>query len=269
MTQEHVGSDWWTQVRKALGDIQDLKNFKNENVVRGIPLYGHLEDQFEKQVEQCKPIMGFRWTKALKANEGELGHTPESWLAAQRDIEIDGVKYKTTPWLIQALHHCLRFEHTTQHDLSKYERIIEFGAGIGELSRVIHLGGFKGSYEVYDFPETLRISQYYVPQIKPIADFSTIEMDDRKTLVIGTWSLSEAPIEHREAFVKKVKGADCLYAFQSNIWEYDNLDWFIWQFPVLSEVFTRYDLVIPDYNYSQGTNVYCFGKGRNGLNVYD
>ena len=210
------------------------------------------------------PTAHKEWIKVLNWGESTAGHTDLSWKAVQRTIRFKDSNVQTTPWLVQALLHATSFRRHMDKEIFCYDHIIEFGAGIGELARCIFAAGFHGRYEIYDFPETQRISSYYLNgKAKMLESTEQFEVKPgEKTLFIATWSLSETPVESREAVVKRIKGADTFIAFQTNVWEYNNPEYFLKDFPRQADQFVHYEPYMPDFHYSQGTNAYLFGRAK-------
>lgn len=266
-----MSAPWWDQVRSRLGEEtasdEALSRFKTLPTVRGIPLYGYIEDQIDYQCSKVSEMLKYSragWDQVLRAGESMDGHTAESWEAAQRKILVGSEELSTTPWLVQAVHHGLRFEASMHRPLTYYDRIVEIGAGIGEFARAAISSGFAGRYSIYDFPEVARVSRHYLrdkPSVDYLESYDAIAADPlENTLFVATWSLSEMPVEARESIVRRMAGSDALVAFQTTVWSYDNLDYFTWQFPEQIDGAVRMEVQVPDYYYSQGTNVYCFAR---------
>jgi hypothetical protein len=260
-------SDWWGETRKALALEKDLSKFKIWDTVRLVPLYNDLASSFTMQVSMLSelfsrnPEMKKRWLPILIAGESKIGHTDESWEKVQRKISIPET-ITVTPWIVQAVNHAVRFEIAMGKRITDYENVIEFGAGIGQFAKIILDNSTGVNYSIYDFPEVQRISNFYLDKrASMLADICEIE-SRRSTLFIGTWSLSEAPPEFRALVAEKVRGCDQFIAFQTKIWEYDNLGYFVWKYPALTNTFVRLEPWIDGYQDGQGTNVYMFGKGR-------
>lgn len=270
-------SSWWETTREKLSHAvktQNIEEFKNWNVVRGIPLYSSLDDQWEKQGEniiRLLPEVYPYWKEILTLGESKKGHTEKSFKEVQRKIHFPEIgEISITPWWIQACHHGIRYEHATKKLIWDYDVVIEIGAGIGELARLIRTvaGKYLENYYVYDFPETFEISNWYNDgQLKLVSDMENIreKVKSKKTLLVATWSLSEIPPSERKKLLDpliKAKRIDSLIAFQTNVWGYDNLDYFVWDFPSDLDTFVRLEPHIKGYHYSQGTNIYCFGLDK-------
>ena len=54
-----------------------------------------------------------------------------------------------------------------------------------------------------------------------------------------TWSLSEVPFQYRNEICEYFYGQDYLIIFQSQVFEYHNNDYFVFEFPYRSGTFTR------------------------------
>jgi hypothetical protein len=109
-------------------------------------------------------------------------------------------------------------------DVSYLKNIFEFGGGYGNMARLIFKLGFKGTFVIFDLPEFIAIQKYFLSTLqlpgvtivtKPtqtttptIVLLSNIEELKEQLegqpidLSIATWSLSESPIELREAIFK-------------------------------------------------------------------
>jgi hypothetical protein len=139
-----------------------------------------------------------------------------------------------------------------KEDLSKYESIVEIGAGYGDMCSVIHAMGFKGKYTIVDIPETQPIQNFYLNKQGITPEFS-FEDDNvgPADLVISTWALSETPVEYREQLMPKIKDSkNWLILSQSNIFGLSvNEDYFanffkdknMTQIPLISDGLVKWD----------------------------
>jgi hypothetical protein len=135
--------------------------------------------------------------------------------------------FNTTGNRIAAVCHLLSCGYTPA-DLEKMDTIIEFGAGIGELCDVIHKLGFKGKYIIYDLPEVGAIQKWYHGQLGHKNVVHTADLEDLQIadLCIGTWSLTEMPIELRNKILSKTVGTkNWLLAYSNQIFGIDNNEW--------------------------------------------
>lgn len=231
-------NDFWAQIKSRFNET-DIESFKTWKSVQSIPLYsfGHYEqyyaNDFIRLFSKLNDADKEQWKKILK--EPVKGHAEDSYHFAKRLIMLDGSKVETTPWALKSAHHALMFTLNSKSDIMSFEQIVEFGPGIGETCRVINDLGFKGKYYLYDLPEVLRISTYYNSEyenVSGVTHYSQID-SSKKTLFIGTWSISETPFSYRDEVFTHFKDADYLLIYQNKAFEYENSMYFMIKFPQL------------------------------------
>lgn len=258
-------SDFWTRTRREMAAENDLSVFKTWNTVRSIPIYKDDEFPMTYPVEveymlRRRPREEIERWKAI-LNEPFLGHTPASYKRAQLRF-LDGTE--ATSWTTKSAHHILTFEGMSGRSIKDYDRIVEFGAGIGETARLILDLGFTGQYYILDLPEIGRISSYYLGgRAKYCKDKNEISREGR-TLFIATWSLSEVPESYKDEIAEYFRGSDFLIIFQGDIFGYDNYSYFTKRFPEKSgaEIALR---PIPWHKGAGGNHyVYATAKGERG-----
>lgn len=127
-----------------------------------------------------------------------------------------------------------RLQHFGHLDIAKLtdkvkdmKRIVEIGAGIGDMADIIHKLGFQGEYIIYDFAEISQIQRWYHRELglKNIQYVSRVEdlISDPADLAIATWSLTEMPIDLRDQITQKLKGSkNWLVAYSNTIFGLDN-----------------------------------------------
>jgi hypothetical protein len=239
---------WWSETKKKINSYkpEDYQIFKTWEVVNSIPIYktNELFEQYRNDVEMLfSTIPEDRravWKAALK--EPFLGHTDESYADAKKIIQLDGEDIETTPFTLKCAHYVLNYQTMSGKDILEYEQIVDFGAGIGELARFIRDLGFKGDYTILDLPEIGSISKYYNQELnKNIVHAGSYKdiPNDKKTLFIGTWSLSEVPFSYRNEICEHFFEQDYLIVFQSKVFEYSNNEYFMLEFPFRSGTYTR------------------------------
>lgn len=140
--------------------------------------------------------------------------------------------------------------------LKDAKKIVEIGAGVGDMADIIHKLGFEGEYVIYDLPELCKIQEWYHTQLG-MDILHTNEVDDLledADLVIATWSLTEMPFELRESVVSKLLTTkNWLLAYSKEIFGFDNEEWiqnFIERFPNSHINITE----IPFMGWDGGTN---------------
>ena len=96
--------------------------------------------------------------------------------------------------LVNQVCHIRHFLDMSKVVISDLGAVFEFGGGCGYMCQAMQLLGFKGEYNIYDFPEVQEIQKYYlgsvgkVDNVKFISSPSNREVD----LFIGCWSVSES-----------------------------------------------------------------------------
>lgn len=255
--EENNENAFWTETKKKLMDETDFNVFKTWDTVRSIPIYNPNEfyDQYRPEVEEMLGEPSTLWKLVLK--EPFFGHTEESYKEAQKFAFNETVE--CTPWTLKSAHHILTFEKHMGKSILDYDQIIDFGSGVGETSRMILDLGFKGEYYLYDLPETVRIPLAYLKDysnVKAVEHYSEIPQG-KKTLFIGTWSLSEVPYKYRTEIAKYFTGQDFLIIYQNQVFKYNNSNYFLLDFPKESGTFVRLDMI--KWHGGGGGNFYLIG----------
>ena len=156
-----------------------------------------------------------RWEPAIQ--ESKAGHPRRfAWYPASSGT------------MIHHAYHLCRFEETTGLTVDKMDTIAEFGGGYGNMCRLVYRLGFKGSYIIFDLPELCALQRFFLGLLnQPVllesmtlhapGIISVCEIETFRSLVanatgrrmfIGTWSISEAPIELRKSVMDMVSSFD-------------------------------------------------------------
>lgn len=120
-------------------------------------------------------------------------------------------------------------EQVSQY-LKSLKRIVEIGAGAGEMADVCRALGFEGEYVIYDFKEMTNIQQWFHEKrghknTKYVNDVNDLESAD---LCIATWSLTEMPIADRAAVMQKLGDTkNWLVTYTDKIFGMENEEWII------------------------------------------
>jgi len=252
---------FWSETKKKFEKETDLLTFKNWEVVRTIPIY--VENEFKEMysaevttlLQQLKFPEIDKWIGILK--EPFLGHTEQSYSRVAHTI-FNNVQCSS--WTLKSAHHLLTFEQMSGKSIHNYDQIVDFGSGIGEVARIIRDLQFKGDYYIYDLPEVSRISKFYVGEtVKTVDHFSQIPQN-KNTLFIGTWSLSEVPFNYRDQIIAHLKGSDFLIVFQNTCFDYNNFLYFTEIFPYLSNTFYRLKKLFGNYGDSGSHYLIALGN---------
>lgn len=135
--------------------------------------------------------------------------------------------FNTTMHRIQFIAHLINCGYTPEK-LASLDTILEFGAGIGEMTDIIYKLGFKGKYVIFDFPEVSNVQRYFhsrlgLDNISYTGDYNDLKSAD---LCIGTWSFTEMPVDLREKIMYNVVGSkEWLIAYSNSIFGIDNDDY--------------------------------------------
>jgi len=255
----------WNEYQTLLDAEQDLSVFKTWPIVNKIPLY-HFDEGW---VPYCadNELMLSKYTKSEQKlwmsllKEPETGHTFESYEKAKRDFH----GYECSAWTMKTLNHLLTFEKVTQRNLNRYTQFVDFGAGIGETTRILSQLYPSKFFAICDLPSTMRISKYYCSQAwSPISytfeDDITKIPNNRKTLVIGTWSISETDLDTREKVFSHFRGHDFLMAVQPRFEDINNARYFAKTFQNIAKVEIKFANMAPLWQ-CQDQPFYVFGLG--------
>ena len=120
-------------------------------------------------------------------------------------------------------------------NLSKYDHILEIGAGYGALANVLLNSGYTGTYTIYDFELMEKVHRHYIQHpFNFVSDPSKI-VHKPNTLMISTWGISEMPTE----LVEKLLGTEYFYLIAQNMYENrNNVEYFQTKLGILPK---RYD----------------------------
>ena len=132
--------------------------------------------------------------------------------------------FNTTMNRIQHMAHLINCGYTPER-LASLDKIIELGAGIGEMTDIVYKLGFKGEYVIYDFPEISNIQRYYHKLLgyKNVSYTSNTDDLTPADLCIATWSFTEMPLDLREQLMYNIKDTkEWLIAYSEKIFGIDN-----------------------------------------------
>lgn len=260
--------NFWPRVQNIIekGFEESKHKFKSWFPVQRIPIYNPLFGIVE--TAYIGEVLSFlrdhsdkeKWLEALR--ESFIGHTAETY--EQYTTPLTKEKIPVSAWTVKTAAHLIKFLSINKlHNLRRYERIIELGAGIGEMARMIHKAElFDGNYTIVDFPAISKISNFYNQQngvdVEVINNINDIVVDNSSsTLVIGTWSINEMPVHQRNDFLKKVAGCDFMMTYSLNILGLQNSHYFASDFvKIVGTPITHLEFI--PYHPFDGGNYYMF-----------
>jgi len=161
------------------------------------------------------------------------------------------VYLKSSDNLIHHAYHIAQFEQASQTRVSEWGFVLEFGPGYGSVTRLLFNLGFQGRVVLFDLPAFSALQRFYLDglgikacdsvegfiageaSVICLSDFDELcqILDVAKpiehSLFIGTWSMSEAPRDIRDAVLSLARDFDgFLMSFQREFGETDNLSFF-------------------------------------------
>lgn len=105
--------------------------------------------------------------------------------------------------------------------LENCKRVLEFGGGFGNMAYIVSKINPNVEYTIFDFPEFNLLQQWYleangITNVKCVSDLTEVKNDPNYNLLIGTWSLSEAPLDFRNTFLNGLNIDSFLIAYQKS-----------------------------------------------------
>jgi hypothetical protein len=175
------------------------------------------------------------------------------WRSGLRETRVGRpIPYWRHPWssgnTIHQIYHLCRFSDATRANLKDIRFAFEFGGGYGNFCRLLFALGFKGKYVIFDLPHFSALQCFYLDAAGLAADatatpsdcdISCVSHPDEASrilhsadlahsLFIGTWSLSETPLDSR-AWIEKhlLQFSHVLLAYQNEFCGTGNADYFL------------------------------------------
>ena len=147
---------------------------------------------------------------------------------------------KSSGNLIHHAYHLAQLEEKIIIDVSSVDVVFEFGGGYGSMRRLFKNLGFIGNYIIFDLPIFSALQQFYLKYmdendetvyVTALDDLEPTLLEvldeERKSLFIATWSLSESPDFVRDAVARFLPLFDyILVAYQSEFGEIENVEYF-------------------------------------------
>lgn len=215
-----ITSSWDCNINDLIYDLQyaDFNNFLHWDVIKRTMFIGN-SPYLAKELLYLITHNWKMWKYGIKENS--IGN-PTPFILYKR----------SSGNLIHHAYHLAKFMNITKQNVLKYDTIFEFGGGYGSMARLFHNIGFDGKYIIYDLPQFLILQQKYLKNIKKdnnvvyISDIDNIPNLKGRTLFIGTWSLSEAPIQLRNDIFTKINADSYLISYLKSFEGMDNYKYF-------------------------------------------
>lgn len=206
---------------------RDPRNFLNWDIIRYSMFYGGKSEE----LEYVRSLPSWeKWKKALK--ESPVGK-PQPY----KEME------ETSGNMLHYAYSLSLLAETFQMNPEEVRRVFEFGGGYGGMARLFFNLGFNGEYYIFDLPEFTALQKYYLQSTglqtlknaratKGISLIDKIEILQKNPIInadilIGTWSLSETPLDFRNKILSLVKNPKYyLISYQESFRGIDNARYF-------------------------------------------
>lgn len=164
---------------------------------------------------------------------------------------ISSKKYSgTSENLIHHTYHVQQFEEKTGLTPDMVDFVFEFGGGYGSMCRLFRNLGFNKQYVIFDLPVFSLLQKYFLQSSGHkiltvdeflckkegalcISDFDVLRkvlecvVPKQKNLFIGTWSISETPMDFRSTIIDLLDSFNMfLIAYQDAFEDVNNSDYF-------------------------------------------
>lgn len=214
-------STFWTQMREVFAHdatTLDLNKFKLWASTAIIPLWSiHPIKEFFDIVTDVA-VEDDRYHAAL--TEPFVGCTKEDF---DKHFRIDE-RNDYSANRAQLLSHLIICGWDIE-SLSKLDSIVEIGAGIGEMTDIVHKLGFEGKYSILDFPEVHTLQKHLhdtigIPNVEYVTDLDNFPVAD---LGIACFSFTEMPLEERSKIIERMSQTkNWLIIYSKHIFGIDN-----------------------------------------------
>jgi len=114
--------------------------------------------------------------------------------------------------------------------ITDFDHISDIGGGYGNFYRMAKLLGYKGNFDIADFPIMHKIQEYYIkqhnldlPNFIGINDLNPVS----KSILFGFCSIDEMPLSDRSILEKKYYLYDyVMILYQNKFDDFDNIEYF-------------------------------------------
>jgi hypothetical protein len=226
-------NSFWEEQRIKISNCLNtlpIDTFRGWDPVCSIPLYEvwHWLGYMEGAQKTYFRILGDervlnKWIRSMSPKT--WGFTHERYMRTLSKIKFPyaGFELDTTTYNLKSNHHIETYQQLTSKNILDYDRIVEFGGGTGDLSKLIFDLGYDGEYCIYDIPEVLEIQKLnFIPYNKKPIFTSNIPKYSKNTLFISTWGFSEVPLLLRNKFLDSLQPENWLITTQRNIFGINN-----------------------------------------------
>ena len=225
------------------------KVFSNETLQ--LILHKQLANLFQNSFIQKMFFVHNRFFLKSYLNEMKRNKSWKFWKYLLLENNIGNpVRYFLNPFTsgnkIFQTYHLKKYKDFTKFNLDKYDTIVEFGGGYGNMAATFKKINKKSKYIIFDTPEVNLLQFYYLKRnninvsinfkkntsvilTSSINELNKLikESKNKKKLFIANWSLSETPLIFRKKFEFIFKKFDFqLISFQNKFENINNFKYF-------------------------------------------
>jgi len=216
--------EFWDNCNNDFKEIvEDFTAIKENPIIRKIPLFEcfYYEEYMEEAFKTLSNLSGEERNKWLYAMlPSRIGYKdPEVFWDDVVHFNDGNISSKTN---IKCNHHYQTYLNFGKKHINQYDRIVEFGAGCGDMAQFILNMGFEGEYVIVDIPSSIKIQKHLLSNYTNITYTSDIVHFKPNTLLISTWGLSEAPLDWRSKFMVNLMPEGWLITYQKEFFDIDN-----------------------------------------------
>ena len=200
-------------------------NYREIVAINSIPL-------FETQIipDMVKLAEKMMTTQSNQVWHNAMRHIPRGFTPSDDTIERHFTKkldedFVTNAWNLRSNEHYDTYQNMSGNTINRFKRIVELGGGCGDFCRFVRDMGFAGEYVIWDLPMVSRIQQVALSNLD-VYYTHHVPKPAPQTLFVGTWSLSETPLEFRNNLVKKLDPKNYLICYQHEFGELNNTEYF-------------------------------------------
>ena len=129
-------------------------------------------------------------------------------------------------------------------NIENINSVFEFGGGYGSFCRLLYKSNFSGNYTIYDLKIFSLIQQYFLSNVTlnkinfgsykegratinlVYNEPQLLETNSQVDLIVGLWSLSEAPYNLRDKIFSQMRAKYYVIAYSHLFEEYNNSEYF-------------------------------------------
>lgn len=195
---------YWESIRKRLLEYiinKDINSFLRWDIIQET-MYVHRTGYSQAEFNAINGDINFRDLLNKTLNVSQIGAP----ISAENHVHM----------LFHLQQYCNKVGY---RKLDTSKRVLEFGGGFGNMAYVVNKINPNIDYTIFDFPEFNLLQQWYleangITNVKCTSNLAEVKLNPNYDILIGTWSLSEAPLEFRNTFLENLNINSFLLAYQ-------------------------------------------------------